>query len=163
MLQQLLKGYANRIAAEEPAGFRAGRSTIDQMFVVRQLSEKFYERNRTLYNNFINFKQAFDSVWQRGLWQVSIHYGIPEKLVLLLDDLYSKSLSAIRVDNELSYWFEVTVGGTGMQLVTLYIYIYYEIVHKVHNKKKMKKDKEKIKTQNKNTFKIILNYYIRLS
>ena len=32
----------------------------------------------------------------------------------------------------------------------LYIYIYYEIVHKVHNKKKMKKDKEKIKTQNKN-------------
>jgi len=30
------------------------------------------------------------------------------------------------------------------------LYIYYEIVHKVHNKKKMKKDKEKIKTQNKN-------------
>jgi len=26
------------------------------------------------------------------------------------------------------------------------LYIYYEIVHKVHNKKKMKKDKEKIKT-----------------
>jgi len=33
-----------------------------------------------------------------------------------------------------------------------YMYIYYEIVHKVHNKKKMKKGKEKIKTktQNKN-------------
>ena len=30
------------------------------------------------------------------------------------------------------------------------LYIYYEIVHKVHNKKKMKKVKEKIKTQNKN-------------
>jgi len=43
------------------------------------------------------------------------------------------------------------------------IYIYYEIVHNVHNKKKMKKDKEKIKTQNKNTFKTTLNYYIRLS
>ena len=40
------------------------------------------------------------------------------------------------------------------------IYIYYEIVLKVHNKKKMKKDKEKIKTQNKNTFKTTLNYYI---
>ena len=54
---------------------------------------------------------------------MSIHYGIPEKLVLLLDDLNSKSLSAIRVDNELSYWFEVTVGGTGMQLVTIFIFI----------------------------------------
>jgi len=40
--------------------------------------------------------------------------------------------------------------------------IYYVIVHKVHNKKKMKKDKEKIKTRNKNTFKTTLNY-IRLS
>ena len=49
-------------------------------------------------------------------------------------------------------------------LVTVFlIYIYYEIVHKVHNKKKMKKDKEKIKTQNKNIFKTTLNYYIRLS
>jgi len=38
---------------------------------------------------------------------------------------------------------------------------YNEIVHKVHNKK-MKKDKDKIKTQNKNTFKTTLNYYIRL-
>ena len=41
--------------------------------------------------------------------------------------------------------------------------IYYEIVHKVHNKKKMKKDQEKIKTQTKNTFETTLNYYIRLS
>jgi len=33
----------------------------------------------------------------------------------------------------------------------------------VHNKKKMKKDQEKIKTQTKNTFETTLNYYIRLS
>ena len=32
-----------------------------------------------------------------------------EKLVLLLEDLYNESLSAIIVDNELSDWFEVTV------------------------------------------------------
>jgi len=30
MLQQRLKGYVNRIVAEEPAGFRASRSIIDQ-------------------------------------------------------------------------------------------------------------------------------------
>ena len=48
------------------AGFRAGRSTIDQISVVRQLSEKFREMDRTLCNNFVDFKQAFDSVWQKG-------------------------------------------------------------------------------------------------
>jgi len=109
MIQGRLKGYVNRIVAEEQAGFRNGRSTIDQIFMVRPLSEKFFEMNRTLYNNFIDFRQAFDSVWQKGLWQVLRNYRIPERLVILLEDLYSKSVNAVRVDMELTDWFEVTV------------------------------------------------------
>ena len=96
--------------AEEQAGFRTGRRTMDQIFVIRQLSEKFIEKNRTLYNNFVDYQQAFDSVWQSGLWQVLRNYGIPEKLVTLLEDIHSKTLSAVRVDGELTEWFQVTVG-----------------------------------------------------
>jgi hypothetical protein len=62
-----MKRYVEDIVAEEQAGFRFGRGTVDQLFVIRQLAEKFFEKNRTLYNNFIDFKQAFDSVWQLGL------------------------------------------------------------------------------------------------
>src|SRR6218665_1184231 len=83
---------------------------MDQLFVIRQLAEKYFEKNKTLYNNFIDFRQAFDSVWQQGLWQVLRNYGIPEELVELLKDMYSKSLSAVRVDGELTEWFRVTVG-----------------------------------------------------
>ena len=61
-------------------------------------------------SNFIDFRQAFDSVWQQGLWQVLRNYGIPEELVELLEDMYSKSLSAVRVDGELTEWFRVIVG-----------------------------------------------------
>lgn len=110
ILQQRLRRYVERVVAEEQAGFRTGRGTIDQLFVIRQLSEKFFEKNRSLYNNFIDFRQAFDSVWQEGLWQVLRNFGIPEELVELLEDLYSKSMSAVRVDGELTEWFEVTVG-----------------------------------------------------
>src|ERR1043165_7461975 len=105
ILQQRLRRYVEEAMAEEQAGFRGGRSTIDQLFVIRQLAEKYYEKNKTLYNNFIDFRQAFDSVWQQGLWQVLRSYGIPEGLVQLLEDLYSKSMSAVRVDGELSRWF----------------------------------------------------------
>jgi len=110
MLQERLKKHVEAIVAEEQAGFRAGRSTVDQIFTVRQLAEKFCESNRTLYNNFIDYKQAFDSVWQTGLWQVMRHYGIPERLVRLLENLYSKCTSAVRVDGELTDWFNVIVG-----------------------------------------------------
>ena len=97
MLQQRLKQHIESVISEEQAGFRMGRGTIDQLFVIRQLAEKYCEQNRTMYNNFIDFKQAFDSVWQKGLWQVLRTYGIPEHLIQLLEDLYSKSLSVSRL------------------------------------------------------------------
>jgi hypothetical protein len=45
------------------------------------------------------------------------HCGIPEELVLLVEDLYSKSVSAVRIDGELTEWFKLKVGvrqGCGM-------------------------------------------------
>ena len=87
ILQRRLKRYVEEAMSEEQAGFRKGRGTMDQIFVIRQLSEKHIERNRTLYNNFIDYKQAFDSLWQEGLWRSMRHCGIPEELVLLLTTL----------------------------------------------------------------------------
>jgi hypothetical protein len=110
MIQQRLKQYVNNVVSEEQAGFRQGRGTIDQIFVIRQLAEKYTEHNKVLYNNFIDFKQAFDSVWQQGLWQVLRHYGIPEKMVRLLEKLYDRAVSAVRVDHELTEWFRTVVG-----------------------------------------------------
>ena len=110
ILQQRLKRYVEEVVGEEQAGFRRGRGTVDQIFVIRQLSEKYFEKNRTLYNNFIDFKHVFDSVLQEGLWQVLRYYGILEELVELLEDLYSKSVSSVRVDGELTEWVKIRVG-----------------------------------------------------
>ena len=110
ILQQRIRKYVEESVSEEQAGFRKGRGTIDQLFVIRQLAEKYWEKNQTLFNNFIDFKQAFDSVWQKGLWQVLRNFGIPEDLIQLLEDLYRKTVSAVRIDGELTEWFKVTVG-----------------------------------------------------
>jgi len=48
------------------------------------------EINRTLYNNFIDFKQTFDSVWQEGLWRALRHCGVPEEVLVLTEDIYRK-------------------------------------------------------------------------
>ena len=40
------------------------------------------EKNCTLFNNLIDSKQAFDSVWQEGLWQVMRNYEISKQLVV---------------------------------------------------------------------------------
>ena len=65
-----LKLQAEKIIAEEQAGFRAGRSTTEQIFNLQILNEKYLQHQQDLYNVFIDFKKAFDMVWLAALWQL---------------------------------------------------------------------------------------------
>ena len=62
-----LKPQAEKIIAEEKAGFRAGRSTTKQIFNVGILCDKYFQHQKDLYHVFIDFKKAFDRVWRTGL------------------------------------------------------------------------------------------------
>ena len=57
-----LKTKAEEILSEEQAGFRPGRSTVEQIFNIRLLIEKHLDHQEPLYHNFIDFKKAFDRV-----------------------------------------------------------------------------------------------------
>ena len=48
------------IIAEEQAGFRAGRSTTEQIFNLRIPCEKYLHHQQDLYHVFTDFKKAFD-------------------------------------------------------------------------------------------------------
>ena len=54
-----LKPQAEKIIAEEQAGFRAGRSTTKQIFNQRILCEKYLQHQQVLYHVFIDFKKSF--------------------------------------------------------------------------------------------------------
>ena len=45
-------------------GFQLNRSTIDNLFIVRQIIEKCYEFKIELHNIFIEYTKAFDSVYR---------------------------------------------------------------------------------------------------
>jgi len=57
ILLQRLKSRTDEILAEEQVGFRAGRSTIDQIFTLRQLVEKYVEFNKELYVCYTDFRK----------------------------------------------------------------------------------------------------------
>ena len=57
-----LKLQAEKIIAEEKAGFRAGKSTTEQIFNLRILCEKYLQHQQYLYHIFIDFKESFDRV-----------------------------------------------------------------------------------------------------
>ena len=67
-------------------------------------------QNGELVNVFIDFKKAFDRVWHTGLLRVLQHYNVRRKLVSLIQSLYSRAVSAVRVGSDVSGWFNQTVG-----------------------------------------------------
>ena len=62
-----LKPQAEKIIAEEQAGFRAGRSTTEQIFNLRILCKKYLQHQQDLYHVFIDFKKAFDRIWHAAV------------------------------------------------------------------------------------------------
>lgn len=105
-----LKSKAEEILSEEQAGFRAKRSTVEQIFNCRILIEKHLQHQKDLLHIFIDFKKAFDRVWHDGLWQVLRDFSIEEGLVQVIQALYEDSNSAVLLNNKLGHFFPTTVG-----------------------------------------------------
>ena len=110
IIQRRISKKTEEILSESQAGFRPGRSTIDQLFTLRQIIEKYLATNQSLFCCYIDFEKAFDSVWQEGLWKAMQFFNYPAKYIRLLQALYDKSESAVRVNGELTDWFRTTVG-----------------------------------------------------
>ena len=62
-----LTSQAEKIIGQEQAGFRAGRSTTEQIFNLQILCEKYLQHQQDHYHVFIDFKKAFDRVWHAAL------------------------------------------------------------------------------------------------
>ena len=110
ILLNRLKPQAEEIIAEEQAGFRAGRSTSEQIFNLRILCEKYLQHQQSLYHVFIYFKKAFDKVWHAALWATMRKYNIGSKLIRTIEHLYDNATSAVIFNSSIGDWFRTTVG-----------------------------------------------------
>ena len=87
-----LKPQAEKVIAEEQAGFRAGRSTTEQIFNPRILCEKYLQQQQDLYHVFIDFKKAFDRVWHAALWATMKKYNISTNLIQVIKTSITRPL-----------------------------------------------------------------------
>ena len=103
-LQTFLEEY--NILEENQAGFRAGYSTTDHIFVLHSLIELLKTKKMKLYCSFIDFSKAFDSVWRIGLWQKLIGNNINGKLFRIIHNMYQNIKSCVSFSGEQSNYFK---------------------------------------------------------
>lgn len=82
----------------EQAGFRPKFSTMDHIFTISQIIERYNEYGKTLYIAFIDYSKAFDSISHKALWAALESQGIQHGYITLLQNIYNNSKARIKMD-----------------------------------------------------------------
>ena len=89
--------YVDEITGDHQCGFTRNRSTIDQIFCIRQILEKKWKHNGTVHQLFIDFKKAYDSVKREVLYNILTEFSIPKESVRLIKMYLSETDSRVCV------------------------------------------------------------------
>jgi len=100
----------NEILGNEQAGFRAGYSTCDHMFVLHSVIELYLSVRKRVYCAFIDYKKAFDTIDRYLLWQKLLNQGINGKIFQVITCMYTNAKSCIRKYNLTSTFFPCNIG-----------------------------------------------------
>lgn len=110
ILQKRLDPYTNSIIEEHQAGFSKGRSTNDQICIVKECIAKYWEYDKNFYLLFIDFSKAYDSLNRKKLWYKMERFGIPDKLINLVRTTVEGSQCKVKINGQLSSPFLVNTG-----------------------------------------------------
>ena len=70
--------------ADEQAGLGKDKSTVQQILVLKLITETARRKGKKIINCFFDFQKAFDSIDQTVIWAVLESYGTDHHLVRLL-------------------------------------------------------------------------------
>ena len=82
------------------SGFRKHFSTSDSLFILK----------KKLLCCFVDFKQAFDTVWRAGLWRKLTHHDIKGKCFDFIHNMYKNIKPKITTNEGNSQFFNCNVG-----------------------------------------------------
>ena len=83
ILNQRLLDIAETELGNYQSGFRPNRSTVDNIFMIRQIIEMCYEYNVDIHNISIDYMHALDSIKRNKILDSLTQNKVPPKLIRL--------------------------------------------------------------------------------
>ena len=103
----------NSVIDESQAGFRQGYSTIDNIFNLQAVIQKYLSKRKgSLYVFYIDFLKAFDNCIHEQLWKSLVRKGINPngKLLNVFKSMYSQLRSCIKLSPGITDSFICQIG-----------------------------------------------------
>ena len=109
-LQAMLQQFVNWEFPDVQVGFRKGRGTRDEIANICWIIEKAREFYICIYFCFSDYTKVFDCVDHNKLWKILKEMGIPDHLTSLLQNLYARQGTTVRMEYGTMNWFKIGKG-----------------------------------------------------
>ena len=104
ILQARLQQYVKQEFPDVQVRFRKGRGTRDQIANIPWIIEKLREFQKNINFCFTDCPKSFDCVDHNKLWKILQEMGIPDRLTLLLRNLYAGQEATVRTGHGTTDW-----------------------------------------------------------
>jgi hypothetical protein len=91
-------------------GFMPGRSTMEAIFLIRQLMERYREEKKDLHMVFIDLEKAYDKVPRDIMWWALEKHNVPTKYITLIKDIYKDAMTCVRTCDGDTSDFPIKIG-----------------------------------------------------
>lgn len=109
LLQRTQEQLEQKIG-EYQAGFRPGRSCVEQIFNLKTVLRIKAIRNAPIICTFVDFQKAYDSVDRQSLFNVLEEQGLDPKTLRLIQQTLTGTISKVKFMGEISEPFLIDTG-----------------------------------------------------
>ena len=104
-------------------GFMPGKSTMDPIFVLRQLMEKYRRKRKKMHIVFVDLEKAYDKVQREVIWEVLEKKSVSDQYIEVIKDMYKDVRTCLKTVNGMSESFEVRIGVHQGSALSPYLFI----------------------------------------
>jgi len=108
IIEHRLRGVTN--VTENQFGFMPGRSTMEAIFLIRQLMERYREQKKDLHMVFIDLEKAYDKVPRNIMWWALQKHKVSTKYITLIKDMYDNVVTSVRTSDGDTNDFPINIG-----------------------------------------------------
>jgi hypothetical protein len=108
IIEHRLRGVTN--VTENQFGFMSGRSTMETIFLIRQLMERYREHKKDMHMVFIDLEKAYDKVSRNIMWWALQKHKVSTKYITLIKDMYDNVVTSVRTSDEDTNDFPINIG-----------------------------------------------------
>ena len=104
-------------------GFMPGKGTMDAVFMVRQVQERFLDKRKDLFFTFVDLEKAFDRVPRLVVKWALRRLGVDEWIIRVVMAMYENAESAVNINGTIGDVFPVKVGVHQGSVLSLLLFI----------------------------------------